>query len=343
MISFLKRYHITKSECLHLAASHAITGCLSSSPISLLLSEASLPPLRVTLTDFTLSSYERALRLPNSFPISGLTRLGVKPRLCISSWRAFASTHLFMLPSTSPREAILACPPFPPWNLPFFTVKSTLSSLCSCYDPPLPPHDLVLWTDGSVPSPLGKGSSGVLANCSFCGTEATLSFPAGPVCSNFSTDACAILQALCWSRQHQQAFHFSSLLLLSDCRSIFSTLSSPPSFLLPQTLWQIWQELSSLSRSIRLQWVPDIRFSQVTKQLMSWSDTEHYLHPLQSLVVFLFLSLIFTLVFSWTGGILSHLNSSTHRFPQFPPRNLCSLVMLAVFSLIYAATDEALC
>ena len=40
--------------------------------------------------------------------------------------------------------------------------------------------------------------------------------------------------------------HFFSL-LLSD---------SPPSFLLSQTLWQIWQELSSLSCSIRLQLVP---------------------------------------------------------------------------------------
>ena len=32
-------------------------------------------------------------------------------------------------------------------------------------------------------------------------------------------------------------------------------LSSFPSFLLSQTLWRIWQELSSLSCSIRLQWV----------------------------------------------------------------------------------------
>ena len=38
-------------------------------------------------------------------------------------------------------------------------------------------------------------------------------------------------------------------------------LSSPPSFLLSQTLWQIWQELSSLSFcSIRLQWVPGHSF-----------------------------------------------------------------------------------
>ena len=37
----------------------------------LLLSETSLPPLRVTLTHFTFLSYW-ALRLPSSFPISGL-------------------------------------------------------------------------------------------------------------------------------------------------------------------------------------------------------------------------------------------------------------------------------
>ena len=79
---FLNVSNITKLERLHRAASRAITGCLSSFPIPLLLSEASLPPLRVALTHFTLSSYERDLRLPISFPISGLARLGVKPRIC---------------------------------------------------------------------------------------------------------------------------------------------------------------------------------------------------------------------------------------------------------------------
>ena len=40
-----------------------------------------------------------------------------------------------------------------------------------------------------------------------------------------------------------------------------ATLSSPPSFLLPQSLWQIWQELSSLfSCYIKLQWVPGHSF-----------------------------------------------------------------------------------
>ena len=66
--------------------------------------------------------------------------------------------------------------------------------------------------------------------------------------------------ALCLSQQHQQVCHFSSLLLLSDSRSVLAILFSPPSFLLSQTLWQIWQELSSLSCSIRLQWVPGHSF-----------------------------------------------------------------------------------
>ena len=162
------------------------------------------------MTHFTLSSYERALRLPTPFPISGLVRLGVKPRLCRLSWRAFASTHLLMLSSTSPREALLACPPFPPLNLPSFTVVSTLTSSCSCSDPllsrqgaalahldSLPPHDLVLWTDGSGPFRFGKGGLGVLAICFLCSTEDTLSFSAGPVCSSLSAEACSILHALC--------------------------------------------------------------------------------------------------------------------------------------------------
>ena len=131
---FLSVTNTIKLERLHRAVSRAITGCLSSSFIPLLLFDASLPPLRVTLTHFTLSFYEQALRLPTSFPISGLARHGVKPRLCRSSWRAFASTYPFILSSASLREALLACPPSPSWNLPSFTVESTLSSSCSRSD-----------------------------------------------------------------------------------------------------------------------------------------------------------------------------------------------------------------
>ena len=125
MVSFLKRHYYHQNERLHRAASSAITGCLSSSHIPLFLFEASLPPLRVTLTHFALSFYEQGLRLSTFIPISCLASLGVKLRLCRSSWRAFRSTHPLKLSSTSPREALLTYPPCPPRNLPFFTEEST--------------------------------------------------------------------------------------------------------------------------------------------------------------------------------------------------------------------------
>ena len=86
---------------------------------------------------------------------------------------------------------------------------------------------------------------------------------------------------------------------------------------------------------------PDTRFSRGTTRLTSLPDGERYLRPPQSLVVSLLLSLVSTLVFSRTGGVLSHRSILTHRFPRLSLRNLCSLVMLAVSSLVYAATDTA--
>ena len=64
-------------------------------------------------------------------------------------------------------------------------MESTLSSPCSRSDPlisrqalihvdSLPPHDLVVLTDGSIPFPFDKGVCAVLANCSLHGTKAAL-------------------------------------------------------------------------------------------------------------------------------------------------------------------------
>ena len=88
---------------------------------------------------------------------------------------------------------------------------------------------------------------------------------------------------------------------------------------------------------------PDTRFFWATTRLISWPHGERYSCLLQSLVVSLLLSLVSTPIFSRSEGVLSHRNSLTHRFPQFPPRNLFSLVTLAVFSLGFAATDTGFC
>ena len=206
--------------------------------------------------------------------------------------------------------------------------------------PTLTLSPLMIWCFGlmTVPFPFGKGGSGVLANSTLCGAEDTLSFLAGPECSSISAEACAILHALRWSRQHQQVCHFSSLLLLSDSCSVLSSIFPLISKLSGRSGRNC---LLSLSVLLDYNGSPNTRFSRGTTRLMSWPDGERYLHPPQSLVICLLLSLVSTLVFSRTGDVLPHRSSLTHRFPRFPPRNLCSLVTLAVPSLVFAATDTA--
>ena len=168
---------------------------------------------------------------------------------------------------------------------------------------------LMIWYSGQTALFLFFLAKVALAYLPTALSVATLSFSAGPVCSSFSAKACAILHALCWSWQHHKVCHFSSLLLLCDSRSVLATLSSPPSFLLSQTLWQIWQELSSLSScSIRLQWVPGHSFlprnnaaDKLPRRgaLLAPSTIPCSLSPLIS-------HIHSCLFFSWTGGVLSH-------------------------------------
>ena len=143
MASFFKRSNFTKLERLHQVVSRAISGCLSSTPILVLLPGAPQPPLQVNLTHFPLSSYERALRLPTSFPISGFTKLGSKSRHCKSSWRTLASTHPLMLSSTFPREALFASLPY---------LLGTCIPSFFAWSPPFLLHAPAL-----IPIPLAKG------------------------------------------------------------------------------------------------------------------------------------------------------------------------------------------
>ena len=188
----------------------------------------------------------------------------MKPRLCRSSWRALASTHPLLPPSTCPREAFFACPPCPPWNLPTFTLESTLSSSCSHSDslslakmhlsPTLTLFSLMIWYSGL--------------------TALFLFFLVREAPAYLPTALFVVLRPLFPFQQAQ--FVQVSPLKPAPLRMLFAAptslpflfsyyltlvLSSLPSFLLPKSLWQIWQELSSLSScSIRLQWVPGHSF-----------------------------------------------------------------------------------
>ena len=279
----------------------------------------------------------------------------MKPRLCRSSWRAFAFTHPLILPSTCSRKALLARPPCPPWNLPSFMVESILSTPCSRSDPPLTRQGAALAHFDSLP--LMIWFFGQTALFLFLLTRAAPAF--------LPTALCVALRPLFPFRQAQYAQVFplkpapfctlfaglgstiksAIFLLFSSCLTL--VLFSPPCPLLHLSSYLKLCGRSGrnclFSPSVPLDYngYPDTRFSRGTTQLMSWPDGVRYLRPPLSLVVSLLLPLVSTLVLSRTGGVLSHRSILTHRFPRFPPRSLCSLIMLSVSSLVSAATDTA--
>ena len=185
-----------------------------------------------------------------------------------------------MLPYTSPKEALLACPPFPPWNLPSFTVESTLSLSSSRSDPPFSRQDAALAHLDSLPLIIW-----------YSGQMALFLFPLAKVVPAFlSTVLSVALRPLFPFQQAQYAQVFllkpapfcmlfaglgstnkpATSLLLSGFRFVLATLSSLPPFLLSQILWQIWQELSFSPPVLSgYNGSLDTRFSQRTTPLIS--------------------------------------------------------------------------
>ena len=182
------------------------------------------------------------------------------------SWRSFCSSATQPLPS--PRETLITCPPFPPWSKTHFIVSpfipdctgnstarlQTASSRLSS----LPPSDIQVWTDGSVPSLFGPGGAGVYVTCSKCNTSNFLSFSSGPIASSFTAETFALKQGLAWCTSHLMTCKFQSVLFLTDSQSALSILSSAPSYLLPESLWNVWSLASSLfnNTTLSFQWVP---------------------------------------------------------------------------------------
>ena len=235
--------------------------------LSLLLLEAQLSPLKLTLEHQALSSSEHALRLPPDFSsLYALATRNVPCRLTKkSSWRSFCSSATQSLPS--PRETLIMCPLYPMDCNPLhrFPLHSRLhrqqySPTPVCFKQTIlsPPSDIQVWTDGSVPSLFGPGGAGVYVTCSKCNTSYFLSFSTGPIASIFTTETFALKQGLVWFTSHLMTCKVQSVLFLTDSQLALSILLSAPSYLLPESLWNVWSLASYLSNNntLSFQWVP---------------------------------------------------------------------------------------
>ena len=85
-----------------------------------------------------------------------------------------------------------------------------------------------------------------------------MSFSTGPIASSFTAETFALKQGLDWCTRHLVTCKFQSVLFLTDSQPALSKLSSAPSYLLSESLWNVWSLASFLSNNSTLsfQWVP---------------------------------------------------------------------------------------
>ena len=256
---------------IHHAACRAISGCLRSSPIDFLCSEARLTPLDTHLKIQCGKYFEKALRLPDNNPVKHTLqntaphRLKTQKSLQILARPISQSAGL----ADTPRVPLHPCSAVPPWSVPLPLFRPALSNPCSRTDPPdvrlraavatlssLPSPDVELWTDGSV-GPSG-GGSGCLAICHLCDSSTPLTVPSGSHSSSFQAELIAIREALTWLRLHSQSCQPSCVHLCSDSLSCVTRLESGPEASRCSQLQDVWRLLSELSHipTFIFQWVP---------------------------------------------------------------------------------------
>ena len=244
-----------------------------------------------------------------------------------------------MLPFTSPREALLACPPSPPWNLSSFTVESTLFFPCSRSDLfsfikvqlslTLTLSHLMIWYSGLMALFVFFLAKAALAHLP---TALSLSVAPKPLFPFQQAQyaqvfllkpapLCMLFAGLGSTNKLATFLLFSHLTLV---------LSSPP---YPLLIFRFTSNsladlegtvLSFSSCSIRLQWVPRYWFLSGNNAADELARRSTLLVPCTiPCSLFFFISRIHLYFFS-TGGVVSHCNSLTHRVLQSPPRNLYS-------------------
>ena len=206
----------------------------------------------------------------------------------------------------------------------------------------LPPHDLVLWTDGSIPIPFGKGGLAYLPTAFFVALRPLLFFRQAQYVQVFPLKPAPSCKLFAGLGSTNEVCHFSSL-------SLTLALSSPPCPLLRLFFYVNLCGRSGRKCLLSPPVLSDYNGSPDTHSFRGNNAADKLARRGALLVpsaVLCSLSPLTSRIHSplcQTGGVLSHRISSTNRFPRFPLRVLCSYVTLSVPPLDLAATDTGNC
>ena len=175
--------------------------------------------------------------------------------------------------------------------------------------------------------------------CSKCNTSHSLSFSSGPIASSFTAETFALKQGLAWCTSHLMTCKFQSVLFLTDSQAALSILFSAPSYLLPESLWNVWSLASSLSNNTTLsfQWIPEPaglpgnEKADLLAKTGASLPTDAIPSPLPPVI-----AKVRYFQYRHWRRLISHFRLN-FQYPKSLRRNFSFLAPLAVSSLVFAA------
>ena len=265
-----------KIDTIQNTAARIITGCVKSTPIEELLTEASIQPIEVRAKEQTAICLEKSLRLPTDNLRSEIANQNINQRLkSQSSWRKEGNITLNEQGLRNiQREKLLPTNPIPPWNMRLnIDIKTSLSEPIDKTDPEekkqaatkktieqLPQADLECWSDGSAVGGTTNGGAGVLILNHLNTTRKEISLAAGSLVHSTIAELMAVEAALRESQSiREENPQVKEIRICLDSKAALQTLESGPLTANSETearTWKLIQNLSNMNCHITMQWVP---------------------------------------------------------------------------------------
>jgi ribonuclease HI len=264
----------------HNKAARIITGCVTTTPIPVLLQEADLIPLDILAERQAAIHREKLLRLPPYVPARTIANHHVKLKLTARgkqgekkrTWRDTGRNIADLLElENTPREDLLPHSSIPPWNCKtdHITINADLCAATNRSDAPahrkkvavdtldkLPTADITCWTDGSAKGGTRKGGAGIVIDSGQ--TRTTRHIATGELTSSYRSEMTALRECLAILPTTANYDEACEIRICTDSKSSLQKLEAGPAKQEDVCAQQVWSHLlqTPADKHITLQWVP---------------------------------------------------------------------------------------